>query len=288
MLVTPRPGIGSSHLVETMQQVHRDAVNLRSGSGPANHQRLLAYLAWTSNAVRMLNNQISNADLNGLVLTERYKLLVGGVGTLTSTAMEAHRVVNDLVSLELDERVVAFDEAIKALLALETRWLSVGDFVLPDSSFYINYQHKLRDVDFTEVIDVAGTRVHVLVPIVIVDELDGLKEKKDQHVRWRAGHTLGLLDEVFRRPSEIGLLSGGDPGPTSLRGRVTIEMIFDPPGHVRLPIDDDEIIDRALAIQALAGREVTLLTYDTGQSTRARIAGLKAIKLVKSSEQAPI
>ena len=58
-------------------------------------------------------------------------------------------------------------------------------------------------------------------------------------------------------------------------------MVFDPPGHVRLPINDDEIIDRALTIQPLVGRPVTLLTYDTGQSTRARNAGLRVKKLTK-------
>jgi hypothetical protein len=60
---------------------------------------------------------------------------------------------------------------------------------------------------------------------------------------------------------------------------VTIEVVLDPPGHRRLPISDDEIIDRTLAIQSLAARPVPLITYDTAQSTRARGAGLKAVKL---------
>ena len=36
----------------------------------------------------------------------------------------------------------------------------------------------------------------MLVPIVVVDELDRLKDTKDPHVRWRAGYTLGVLDRV--------------------------------------------------------------------------------------------
>ncbi|HEX8861570.1 MAG TPA: hypothetical protein VGC06_21215 [Actinomycetes bacterium] len=52
-------------------------------------------------------------------------------------------------------------------------------------------------------------------------------------------------------------------------------MLFDPPGHVRLPINDDQIIDWALAVVPLAAREVTLVTYDTGQCMRARAAGLR-------------
>ena len=57
------------------------------------------------------------------------------------------------------------------------------------------------------------------------------------------------------------------PGPDGLaRSEVTIELVFDPPGHVRLPGNDDEIIDRALAVEPLADRKVALLTHDTGQS----------------------
>jgi len=56
-------------------------------------------------------------------------------------------------------------------------------------------------------------------------------------------------------------------------------LIFDPPGHRRLPIDDDELVDRALAIQLMAARSVTLLTYDTGQSTRARAKLLNVVKI---------
>jgi hypothetical protein len=56
-------------------------------------------------------------------------------------------------------------------------------------------------------------------------------------------------------------------------------MVLDPPGHVRLPIPDDEIIDRAVAIQSLAARDVRLLTCDTGQHTRGRAAGLQVTKI---------
>jgi hypothetical protein len=73
-------------------------------------------------------------------------------------------------------------------------------------------------------------------------------------------------------------LPGSDRSP---RFEFSSEIVLDPAGHVRLPINDDELIDRTLAIQDLAGRPVTLVTYDTGQSTRARAAGLFVIKLTK-------
>lgn len=54
--------------------------------------------------------------------------------------------------------------------------------------------------------------------------------------------------------------------------------------HVRLPINDDEIVDRALAIQASVGRDITLVTYDTKMRLRARTAGPTVKKLDQDPE----
>jgi hypothetical protein len=292
VLVTPRPGVSRENLLQTLQSLHTEVFNLRGGGGPSTaDKRLLAYLEWTSSAARVLGNQIAAADLDYLVLTDRYRLLLSGVaGTLTSTETEVQRVVNGLVSLELDERVAAFDAVVKALQAQIQRWSGSGYYAVPDSSFYIQHADKLEDVDFGPLIDVWQSPVTVLVPIVIVDELDRLKENKDQQVRWRAGYTLAVLDRVFATSAGRARLRAGDvvPGPDGLtRSEVTIEMVFDPPGHSRLATTDDEIIDRTLAVEALAARKVTLLTYDTGQSTRARNAGLQVRKLRKEIGDEP-
>ncbi|GAA2705233.1 hypothetical protein ACFY2R_26535 [Micromonospora olivasterospora] len=61
-----------------------------------------------------------------------------------------------------------------------------------------------------------------------------------------------------------------------------MDVVFDPPGHTRLSITDDEIVDRAAALQTLAGRRVRLLTYDTGMAMRGRNAGLTVHKLQHS------
>ena len=293
MLVTPRPGVNRENLLKSLQSVYTDVYNLRGGGGAARnaYEGLLAYVEWTSAAVRMLGNQVSNSDLDRLVLTERYRLLLAGlVGTMTSTERPVQRVLNGLVSLELDERVEDFEAAIKALQGQIARWSGYGHYVVPDTSFYIHHKDKLEDVDFGPLINVWQSEVTVLVPIVIVDELDRLKESKDKWVRWRAGYTLAVLDRLFANGTGRARLRPGDvvPGPDGLtRSEVTIELVVDPPGHVRLPGNDDEIIDRALAVEPLADRKVTLLTYDTGQSMRARNAGLQAVKLSKDIGEEP-
>jgi predicted ribonuclease YlaK len=122
-------------------------------------------------------------------------------------------------------------------------------------------------------------RLHLLVPMVVIDELDGIKNKGQDLKRWRAAYTVGVLERIFSPGHRMpGLLREGQYG---VRGAIDMEILYDPPGHIRLPINDDEIIDRASAVQDLAERPVTLLTYDTGQSTRARNAGLTVVKLTE-------
>jgi hypothetical protein len=200
VLVAPRPGVNRENLLKTLQSVCTDVYNLRDGGGAARnaYERLLAYVEWTSAAVRMLGNQVSDGDLDRLVLTERYQLLAGLAGTMTSTEQPVQRVVNGLVSLELDERVADFEAAIKALQSQIARWSVYGHYVVPDTSFYVHHKDKLEQVDFGPLIDVWQSEVTVLVPIVIVDELDRLKESKEKLVRWRAGYTLAVLGPLAR------------------------------------------------------------------------------------------
>lgn len=113
MLVSPRPGVSREDLLKTLQAV-RDAVfNLRARSGtPTAFQWFLSYVDWTNDAVRMLTNRISTTDLDRLVLTKGYGLLISGTGLAGG---DAERALNGLVSTELDQRVAVFDDAIKAL-----------------------------------------------------------------------------------------------------------------------------------------------------------------------------
>jgi predicted ribonuclease YlaK len=126
--------------------------------------------------------------------------------------------------------------------------------------------------------------MHVLVPLLVVDELDGLKRHGDTKTRARGA--LKMLDEVFKRVSKenpIGLLRPEDnttkPDGLAGLGRITMELLFDPPNHERLPVNDAEIVDRAVAAQTLAGRDVTMVTYDKTMSLRARVEGLQEIWL---------
>lgn len=187
---------------------------------------------------------------------------------------------------EIGDRLRVLEAARDATAAEIERWRRPGVMIVPDSSFYITHSHKLEAADFAHLVHLREEPTRVIVPILVIDELDGLKRSSDRQVRWRAGYTLAVLDRLLSSSAAAGVLREEDFSALSQqvgrmpRGRVTIEILFDPPGHARLPIADDEIVAQALSAQNRSGRLVTLLTYDTGQATRARHAGLQVVKLV--------
>jgi rRNA-processing protein FCF1 len=248
------------------------------------YSRLIGYLDWSSNAVRMLHSQISAADIDRLVLTRRHQALLDGFGHLAGSSQE--RVVNGLVDLELEQRIADLKGAIDTLLAQMERWNPTSTaFIVADTSFYIQHPSKLEDINFAaDFKRVGGRDVRIVFPMVVVDELDNLKQHKDRRIRWRAGYTLAVLDRLLADGEHAALSHGGD-GPGSQA--VSVEVLYDPPGHVRLPIADDEIVSRTLAFQALVGSRVTLATYDTAMSMRARSTGLSVNKLRTDAGEGP-
>ena len=284
VLVEPIPGVSLEQLQRSLTDVATALANARSTTGTG-LDRYNAYVRWVNDAVTRLSVEVSAADLERLVLTQRSWLLQS-----MPDAAGFDPTVN-LVMTEIGDRLRVLDAARDAASAEIQRWRRPGVIIVPDSSFYITHSHKLQETDFASLLHLREEPVRVIVPILVVDELDGLKRSSNRHVRWRAGHTLAVLDHLLPNSTEGGVLREEDFSPLSQqtggmpRGRVTIEILFDPPGHARLPIADDEIVGRALSAQNRRGRPVTLLTYDTGQATRARHAGLQVVKLV--DEPAP-
>ena len=280
MLLTPRPGVGLDDLIQALDSIGTEASNLQGGGGgPTAHMRLLAYLEWAGRAARMLHGRISDKDLASLVLNRRYELLLASAGALASSDVQVARVVNDLVSQELTERVDDFEGAITTLKMYKERWRNVGDLLVLDTCFYVEHPDELPDADLARLTaaTTSGLAMHVLVPLLVVDELDRLK--RDNQARSRARTALRTLDEVFKNVSDehsMGRLrDDSSPG----LGPVTMELLFDPPDHERLPDNDAEIVDRVLAVQISSRRDVTMVTYDKSMALRARHQGLKDLWL---------
>ena len=120
--------------------------------------------------------------------------------------------------------------------------------------------------------------ITVVIPAMVIDELDSLKRSGKQETRSAARRALIQLDEHFasgNTSQPLRTVPGG--------GTARITAYLDDIEHVRLPSPDSEIIDRTLALQGrmpLPGpRRVRLLTGDTGMLLRARQAGIECVKL---------
>jgi hypothetical protein len=121
--------------------------------------------------------------------------------------------------------------------------------------------------------------------MVNVDELDGLKRARrtqsdrGDSVPTRARVTLRLVEEHVTEVEVVRQL---------LQTSSLVEVVSDPSRHRRLPRNDDEIVDRAAHVQAVAGRPVNLITTDTGMLIRGRSNGLQVHRLDnKSLEVSP-
>lgn len=260
MIVTPIPGTTPDSVLQTLRSVHTAAMNLGNYHQP--DENLLKYLTWATESMRMLSSYIRAKDVEALVRTPQYSALLAGAGHINGRLEAA--VSNGLIDLEVRQRVEAFDLAIKSFQEQMTRWPESAAVLVVDTGLFIKHPTKLEEIDFAALADTERD-VRVVVPMVVVEELDRLKESGKAQVRWRAGYSLAVIDRLL-----------ADQVPLA---KASVEVLMDNPGHVRLPEEDDEIVDRALSVQTLASGPFRLITYDTSMAMRARFVGLPVLKL---------
>jgi PIN domain len=265
-----------------LQTLLDDLLNrARSIQGPGVDHQHTAYFRWVGDAERRLTNQVRRSDIERLFHTPRYWALA----QMAEEPANYPCATNEMLNLEMEQRVDELQAIRDDLERQIARWSILGHFAVPDTGVFVNHESKIRDIDWAPLLGSRSEPVHLLLPIAVVDELDDLKEHQASHVRWRAGHTLGVLTELFRAsPDGQPELRPRDPidiDKAIPSGPVTIQVLLDPPGHVRLPITDDEIIARALAVQPLVGRPIAILTYDNGMAFRARSGGLRAVQIAR-------
>ncbi len=116
-----------------------------------------------------------------------------------------------------------------------------------------------------------GLPIRLMVPLVVVEELDSQKSHPNGKVRQAAREILRQLRDLLRASSNAFA------DVLILNDRVTIEILLDNRMHVRLPVNDAEIIDRALYLRSLfpTSRRIILISSDLSMQFRAEGAGLE-------------
>lgn len=263
MLPVPLPGAGADHAVEALRSAERAAANIATGGRPG-IERFNAYQRWATDTVRALSLLLRPADVDRLVATPRY-------WALQAVDPAAHADAGSLADLELARRRVDLAAAADALAAAAARRSAhAGQLVVADTNIYLHHPQTFDRIDWPALLSTGSLGAHLVVPILVVDELDDSKRRDKTAARAR--HTLKLLEDLFPDPRAIALLRPEAPP-------VRVEIVHDPPGHRRLPHPDSELVDRACALRDLHNAPVTVVTDDTAMLFRARAAGLEGRRL---------
>lgn len=167
MLITPRIGGSRDSLLQQLLQAETDLKNVR-GRGTTAVDLFNEYLRWANEAVRMLRHSVREADLERLVLTRRY-------WTIQAMATGPVGMASNLVEVEIDDRTTVFDQARRTTEAEFKRWDERGRLVVADTSFYHLHPDKLDEADLSKVIGSREAPISLVVPMVIIDELEKQK-----------------------------------------------------------------------------------------------------------------
>jgi hypothetical protein len=124
---------------------------------------------------------------------------------------------------------------------------------------------------------VAGP-VRLVVPILVIEELDDLLHDRNADRRQKARAATRSLLELHRtKPTEPAALPG--------QPDVTIEVLLDGDWHQRRPNNDAEIVDQALMLRDLTGKDVLLAACDLRMVYRAGAADLPAVLVPRADGQ---
>jgi hypothetical protein len=148
--------------------------------------------------------------------------------------------------------------ACEELEALREHAQGEGTVAVPDTNVLVHCG-TVRDIDWRA--QIGGSRVRVVIPLVVVDELDELKwTARERADRTAVRKGIRVLKDA---------LAGHPPGAAALLAEgVTVAVLPDPRGHRRLPSNDEEICERAAMLRQFTS-PVVLATNDNGMHVRA-------------------
>lgn len=227
----------------------------RAANTPADKQQ--QWLRWWSEADAQLRSLFSDGEIAASLYVSSERVRNVNMGMLP----------NGVFNHEIDSWIARFEAMIAQLKALKPFIERPGEIVVPDTSVFIEGPY-FTELDWQAVAGSdAGNLVRVVVPLLVIEELD-------EHKRGR-GRVQGRARSVLHRLWDLHV--GNASGAVALPGSrlVTVEVLTDDSWHVRRPVNDNEIIERALAVTEITGRDVILAAADYSMLYQASAAGLK-------------
>lgn len=253
------------YTIETLTRLRGQLGNTRAG-GPQPWDRRDQWLRWWSEADGQLRNLFTDGDLAASLYVSAEKIRDVNLGALPYV----------LMNRETDFWEKRLGQVIGELEALKPFIERPGLIVVPDTSAFLEGVY-FTDLDWQSLIG-AGARepVRLVVPVLVIEELDEKKRGKDR-VQDRAKSVLRRLWELTGGDAkQAAAIPGSRP--------VTVEVLADDSWHVRRPVNDNEMIERAITAGELIGRGPVLAAGDYSMLYQASAAGLKTAFVPRPDE----
>jgi hypothetical protein len=257
--------------ITAVQYLRMQLDNARNqGLGADAHQD--AFLAWCDNHARpyLRNCFASTEDLHAE--------LDGSYDRIALAPQMSERRMNGLTHRECAVWEDRLDRLLIELFNQQKLAERPGRPVVLDTSVLMESKPAFTNLDWRSV-DSSLTEgiVRLIVPILVVEELDDLLHDRDGERRRKARATTRSLRNLHGfKPTE--------PAALTAYPDVTIEVLLDGDWHQRRPNNDGEIIDQALQLSELTGQPVLLASCDTRQLYRGGAAGLAVVLIPRGDE----
>jgi hypothetical protein len=254
--------------IEKLAYLSGELGNCRAAVSPSDKR--YRWLRWWSEADRHLRSLFVDGDVASslYVSSERVR----------SLDMANAALPGGFLNREIDAWVERFEQLIGELKALKPFIERPGQIVVPDTSVFLEGAY-FTEMNWQAVAGVgAGDLVRLVIPILVMQELDEHKRGRDR-VQSRARSVLHRLWELHGgNASNAAALPGSRP--------VTVEVLTDDSWHTRRPVNDNEIIERSIAVSEVTGRDVILAAADYSMLYQASAAGLKTALVARPESAA--
>ncbi len=223
---------GAQTILVHLNSIRAGAESIAGASAP-HASAFSAYCRWITSAGSSLRGLVDGLSVHELLGLEKY-------WSILQIGRDSPEI-NWILAEEQRAVLARIDNAIKATRSEIDRWTDVDAVIVPDTNVFLEHRQPFDDIDWSTLVGPDAERLVVVVPILVVEEID--KAKRDGSRRMaRARETLRRIDAIFSLDTTRQAIHQSSSLSTQ------IEIQFDTPSHRRLDHADSEIVRKATSI----------------------------------------
>jgi rRNA-processing protein FCF1 len=267
-----RHGVTAEHAIKSIQERISNSQQASASNASGAEVKRQAYLNWVNTTQVSVRMVFADTEAEDTLLARGY----WHICQMSSQSDE--KLLNRLIGEELDFQVghpgIQGDPGgrLGAVITRLRSWIGPaarrGHICVLDTNALLHYT-RFDQLPWSA--RLSREFVRLVIPLVVVDELDAKKYARREEFQQRARELLTLVD---------GYVTASPPaGYSAIGAGVTVEVLPDELGHIRMVTADQEILERCEFMQQVTGQPVTLITGDSGMRINAQARGIDVFKL---------